>query len=335
MQTSFARGPFGTKFKGNTESYMAIYHLSVKTISRSAGRSATAAAAYRSGCLISDDRTGAVFDYRRKRGIESVDLVLPLCAPEWAFNRALLWNAAEISETRKNSTVAREFEIALPEELSADDRKRLALNFARELVARHGCAADVAIHAPSKNGDNRNHHAHILCSTRRLTTRGFREKTRELDNQKSREVDRWRQRFAELQNAYLQESGSNYIVDHRSLSKQGINRPPTTHNGTALTAILRRGGPSSVEKNREIEKVENVAYLAKLKNHSHEINTKIILLSTDLQSAIAELEQINANTLIDSIRSVSSLLEANHMTDLDNDELDDSNDESEQIYRPY
>ena len=202
MQTSFARGPSGTYSKAFLEFDMAIYHLSVKTISRAAGRSATAAAAYRSGCVIGDFRTGEIFDYRRKRGIDSADLVLPSNAPKWASDRSALWNAAETAETRTNSTVAREFEIALPEELSADERKRLALHFAREIVARHGCAADVAIHSPRKNGDHRNHHAHILCSTRRLTSQGFGEKTRELDERKSLEIVRWRKRFAEIQNAY-------------------------------------------------------------------------------------------------------------------------------------
>ena len=164
---------------------MAIYHLSVKTISRSAGRSATAAAAYRAGVEITDERTGEIHDYTRKGGVESAELVLPAGAPEWAADRAALWNAAEQAETRKNSTVAREFEIALPEELSPAERARLARDFARELVERHGCAADVCIHAPGKEGDNRNHHAHILLSTRRLGPEGFTEKTRELDDQKT------------------------------------------------------------------------------------------------------------------------------------------------------
>jgi len=186
---------------------VAIYHLSVKTISRSAGRSATAAAAYRAGVKITDERTGEIHDYTRKGGIEYTELVLPASAPELTTDRAALWNAAEQAETRKNSTVAREFEIALPSEFSPEERQRLAVDFAKEIVARHRCAADVAIHAPGKGGDNRNHHAHILCSTRRLTPEGFTEKTRELDERKSGEVDRWRERFAELQNERFQENG--------------------------------------------------------------------------------------------------------------------------------
>ncbi|HIF5740202.1 TPA: MobQ family relaxase, partial [Enterobacter kobei] len=160
---------------------MAIYHLSVKTISRSAGRSATAAAAYRAGAKVTDERTGEIHDYTKKSGVVSTNLILPSNAPDWAHDREQLWNAAEQAETRKNSTVAREFEVALPDELPPSERLRLSHDFARELVARHGCAADVAIHAPSKEGDDRNHHAHILLSTRRLGLEGFGEKTRELD----------------------------------------------------------------------------------------------------------------------------------------------------------
>ena len=127
---------------------MAIYHLSVKPISRSAGRSATAAAAYRAGVEIADERTGEVHDYRRKGGVESADIVLPDGAPEWATNRGALWNAAEKAEKRKDACVAREYEVALPAELSPAERRRLALDFAQEMANREGCAVDVAIHAP-------------------------------------------------------------------------------------------------------------------------------------------------------------------------------------------
>ena len=122
---------------------MASFHLAVKTISRSAGRSATAAAAYRAGVEITDERTGLVHDYTRKQGVEHNALVVPADAPAWANNRAALWNAAEQAETRKNSTVAREYEIALPAELSAEARRELALGLAREISERHGVAVDV------------------------------------------------------------------------------------------------------------------------------------------------------------------------------------------------
>ena len=226
---------------------MAIYHLSVKTISRSAGRSATAAAAYRAGVEITDERTGEIHDYRRKGGVESAAVILPDNAPEWARDRSQLWNAAEQAETRKNSTVAREFEIALPAELSPAERERLAHDFTRELVERHGMAADVAIHAPGKEGDNRNHHAHILLTTRRLTPDGLGEKTRELDSAKTGAaiVKEWRERFAQLQNERLREAGHTAQVDHRSHAERGAQAAPTQHLGPTATAIERRTGERS------------------------------------------------------------------------------------------
>lgn len=233
---------------------MATYHLSAKTISRSHGRSATAAAAYRSGARIIDERTGVLHDYQRRRGVEAAFLLLPASAPDWASDRARLWNAAEQAETRKNSTVAREFEIALPTELDAKQRQRLAADFARELVARHGCAADVAIHRPGRNGDQRNHHAHVLLTTRRLTAAGFTEKTRELDDLKTGEIGRWRARFAEVQNERLREAGVEARVDHRSLEAQAIDREATIHLGPAATALERRGVPTRLgESNRAVQ----------------------------------------------------------------------------------
>jgi ATP-dependent exoDNAse (exonuclease V) alpha subunit len=231
---------------------MAIYHLSVKTVSRSAGRTATAAAAYRSGCRIVDERTGEIHDYTRKRGIESTHLVLPEAAPAWASDRAAVWNAVERSERRINSTVAREFEVALPSELDAAGRQAVAHQLAQEIVARHGCIADVAIHRPSRAGDTRNHHAHILCSARRLTAAGFTEKTRELDEVKRGEVGRWRERFAELQNEIMQGAGVATQVDHRSLAAQGIDRMPTVHLGPSATNYERRTGEVS-RRRQELE----------------------------------------------------------------------------------
>ena len=245
---------------------MAIFHLSVKTISRSAGRSSTAAAAYRAGVEITDERTGEIHDYRRKAGVESAELFLPDGAPEWATDRAKLWNTAEQSEKRKNSTVAREFEVALPSELSADQRRKLAHDFARELVKRHGFAVDVAIHAPGKEGDTRNHHAHILCTTRKLTAEGFTEKTRELDDRATgaQEVTHWREQWAGLTNAALERAGHAVRVDHRSLEMQGIDREPAIHLGPSATAIERRGEVSEKTRNHQERQREAAGKVAAL-----------------------------------------------------------------------
>ena len=273
---------------------MAIYHLSVKTISRSAGRSATAAAAYRAGVEITDERTGEIHDYTRKGGVESAALILPDNAPEWARDRAQLWNAAEQAEKRKNSTVAREFEIALPSELSREQREKLAHDFARELVKRHGCAADVAIHAPGKEGDNRNHHAHILLSTRRLEADGFGEKTRELDDQKTGKVivTEWRERFAQLQNERLREAGHSVQVDHRSLEAQGIEREATRHLGPTATAIERRTGQPSHKRQQHnedaLERLQRAREAGELERQGKEAERSIIDLSGDLEAAKRE-----------------------------------------------
>lgn len=272
---------------------MAIFHLSVKTISRSAGRSATAAAAYRAGARITDERTGEIHDYTRKGGVESAELVLPASAPRWAADRAAVWNAAEQAETRKNSTVAREFEIALPEELSPAERQRLARDFAREIVEQHGCAADVAIHAPGKKGDNRNHHAHILLSTRRLGPEGFAAKTRELDDQKigPQIVTQWRERFASLQNERLREAGIKARVDHRTLEAQEIDREPTRHLGPAAAGYERRTG----EPSRKQQDFEDWLTWAKeageLERQGRQIDRDILDLSGELEAAKRERDR--------------------------------------------
>ena len=273
---------------------MAIFHLSVKTVSRSAGRSATAAAAYRAGVKITDERTGEIHDYTRKGGVESAAVILPDNAPEWARDRAQLWNAAEQAEKRKNSTVAREFEIALPAELSPEQREKLAHDFARELVKRHGCAADVAIHAPGKEGDNRNHHAHILLTTRRLEPDGFGEKTRELDDQKTGKVlvTEWRERFATLQNERLREAGHSVQVDHRSLEAQGIEREATRHLGPTATAIERRTGERSHKGQQHdqdaLERLQRAREAGELERQGKAADRSIIDLSGDLEAAKRE-----------------------------------------------
>lgn len=136
----------------------------MKTIKRSAGRSATAAAAYRVGERVECQREGRIHDYTRKRGIEETFILTPKDAPDWATDRSRLWNEVEASETRRNSVTAREWELAPPSEISAEDRSQITRDFAQELVGSYGVAVDVAIHAPHREGDQRNHHAHVLTS---------------------------------------------------------------------------------------------------------------------------------------------------------------------------
>ena len=276
---------------------MAIYHLSVKAISRSAGRSATAAAAYRAGCKIADERTGEIHDYTRKRGVESADLVLPDGAPEWASHRPRLWNAAELAEKRKDACVAREFEVALPFELSPAERRRLAVDFAKDMANREGCAVDVAIHAPGREGDNRNFHAHILRTTRKVEVDGLGAKldTEKAGRKRVDDLEAVRTLWANLTNERLRENGIEAQVDHRSLKAQGIEREPTKHLGPAASGYERRTGePSRKRQEFEREAAERLGRAkaaGELERQSREADRSILDLSGDLNAAKAERDR--------------------------------------------
>lgn len=221
---------------------MAIYHFSVKTVSRSQGRSAVAAVAYRSGKKLKDDYYGLSHDYRKKTGVEFSKIYLPKRADINLNSREYLWNMAEKTEKRKNSTVAREFEIAFPCELNKKQREAMLEDLCFQIVARHKVAVDASIHAPHKNEmDDRNYHAHILLSTRIATPKGLGKKTRELDQIYGDEIKAWRKRFAEITNHHLKQAGHQVTVDHRSLNEQGLSRRPHHHEGATTIALRRRG----------------------------------------------------------------------------------------------
>lgn len=199
-----------------------MYHCTIKKFSRGQGQSATAAAAYRAGAEIEDARTGEVHDYTRKSGVVSSHIVLPDKHPEWATDRSKLWSAAELAEKRKNSVVAREAELALPAELSESEREKLATDFAGHLVDKYRVAAEVCVHRPSRQGDQRNHHAHVLFTTRRMDQSGFTEKTRELDDKVEgpQQIESIRKDWEVFQNRFLERAGNEKRVDCRSLAAQ-------------------------------------------------------------------------------------------------------------------
>ena len=124
---------------------MAIYHCSTKTVNRSSGRTAVASSAYRAGEKLKDERTGLTHDFTRKDGVAHSEIISNL---DIEIDRGELWNLAEKTENRKDARTAREWVIALPDELDADQRKDLAKDFARSLVDRYGVIADLAIHEP-------------------------------------------------------------------------------------------------------------------------------------------------------------------------------------------
>ena len=248
------------------EHFLAIFHLSVKTVSRSTGRSAVAAAAYRAGERLTNEADGAAHDYGRRRGVTGRTLLVPdgagglatLAGAGWRAERERLWNAAEAAERRVNSTVAREYELALPAELDAAGRQALAVGFAREVVSRFGVAADVAVHAPSREGNERNHHAHILTTTRVVGAGGaLGAKTRELDDKKTgpAHVEALRELWAIQVNHALQRIEAAARVDHRSHARRGLDAVPSITMGAGATALERRaqrahdgrdGGPDAL-----------------------------------------------------------------------------------------
>ena len=255
------------------------YHCSVKPISRSAGRSVVAAAAYRLGDRLNDERYATVHDYTRRRGVEATFTVTPSNAPEWAHDPESLWNAAERSETRKNSTLAREVELALPSFLSPEDRQGIAEEFAEALVERYKVAVSVAIHEPGRKGDDRNYHAHILFTTREMTPDGLGKKTRTLDDMKTgpQEVTKLRELAAEIINKSLAAVNSDIRVDHRSFKERGVDREPTTHLGPAAMEMERRGEPTERgDINRQAEQ----------SNHEQAQNAELIAQRDALDKAI-------------------------------------------------
>ena len=149
---------------------MAIYHLEAKMVSRGAGRSAVAAAAYLSCSRMLNEYDGVQHDYTRKQGLGWRQVFLPATAPtEWQ-DRETLWNAVEETETAKDSRLAREFVAALPIELSREEQIQLLQDFIEKQFVADGMCVDAAIHDPYPPGHNP--HAHILLTVRPLDEHG-------------------------------------------------------------------------------------------------------------------------------------------------------------------
>lgn len=239
---------------------MAIFRMEISSVSRSAGRRATAAAAYRSGDRIRDERTGELFNQTRRRDVLHTEILLPTHFEgehvEWARNRGRLWNTAEHAEKRHNSRVAREYQVTLPAELDAVRRIALARAFAREIADRYRVAVDLAVHEPPAGGDPRNFHAHLLTTTREVTPAGLGAKAGiDMDQRERRrrgladhrqEYISLRERWATLTNDALREANIDARIDHRSLAAQGLDREPRPAIPLMHLKMEQRGVPSQV-----------------------------------------------------------------------------------------
>jgi len=238
---------------------MAIFHFQLNSLSRRGGRSATAAAAYRAGEQIRDERTGALHNHAARQDVRHKEIVLPAAVATtatWATQRGALWNAAEHAESRRDARTAREYVVALPAELNHEQRIGLAQAFARHIAERHRVAVDLAVHDPRSAGDARNFHAHLLATTREVHANGLGAKSvMELNGDERHrrglssgraEIVALRARWAQLTNEALAEAGLSARVDHRSLAAQGINREPQPRIPYVAIQMERRGIRSEV-----------------------------------------------------------------------------------------
>ena len=277
--------------------FIAIYHCSIKIISRGKGKSAVGAAAYRSGQKLTNEYDGLTHDYTRKGGVVHKEILLPEHAPQEYADRSTLWNAVEKVEKARNSQLAREIEISLPNELSRAENIELARRFVQQSFVDKGMCADICVHDPDK--EQQNIHAHIMLTIRPFNEDGtWGDKQRKeyiLDaagnkiydkkkrtykcrtvqttdwNDKTK-AEEWRAAWADFLNAELAAHGIAEKVDHRSFERQGKLEQPTIHMGVSATQMERKG----------------------IRTEKGDINRRIREQNAELHRLQAELERVNA-----------------------------------------
>ncbi|APR53671.1 Ti-type conjugative transfer relaxase TraA [Sphingomonas koreensis] len=218
---------------------MAIYHFSVKVISRAAGRSAVAAAAYRSASRLHDERLDRDHDFTNKSGVVHSEILLPENAPEQIANREKLWNAVEAAEKRKDAQLSREVEFAIPRELDQAEGIRLARDFIEREFVERGMIADINVHWDVGADGEPKPHAHVMLTLRNVDENGFGKKNR--DWNRTDLLEKWRERWAEHANKRLAELDIDARVDHRSLEAQGIELEPQHKIGPAAARMAEQG----------------------------------------------------------------------------------------------
>jgi len=289
-----------------------------KPVSRGQGHSATAAAAYRAGLRIEDERTGEVYDYTRKRGVDHAELVMPAGVDRWS-DRASFWNDVERANRRADSIVAREIQVNIPHELPLDTQRVLVREFAQSIADKYQVTVDTAIHKPHgrvKNlahpaaddhakADPRNVHAHLLISANHVSNAGVGKKCRDLDpiaQQRARtdnNAEPLREEWCDRCNAYLSrhysalgQSDGFVPLDHRSYKRQGIDKQPTKHLGRSAAAMERQGIRTRLgDINRSIRTAYELGVLERATN---KLDAKIIDTQTSLELILKECGQAAA-----------------------------------------
>ena len=301
---------------------MANYHLTIKIFSRGKTKSAVAAAAYRAAEKIKNERDGLIHDYTRKGGVVHTEIILPNHAPIEYADRSALWNAVEEIEKPKNAQLAREVEISLPVELTAEQNLTLAREFVKSTFVDKGMCADLCVH--DKNDGNP--HAHILLTMRPIEQDGSwgakSKKEYILDKNgerirlpsgeyKSRKInttdwneqskaEEWRSAWEFFQNSALERYGHSERVDHRSYERQGLDNLPTVHMGVAAAQMEQKGiSTARGNKNRNILKTKIEIELTK--KELAQTRTRIKKLKNTLYSMPLE----NPPTMLDMWNGIS------------------------------
>lgn len=295
---------------------MSLYHLSVKAVSRGDGRSAVAAAAYRAGEKLVCDFYNKEQDYTKKTGVEFTNIYAPPNTNPELLDRQTLWNTVEKVERRKDAVLAREFEIAFPSELNAEQRKQLLDELCQKLVEKYNVVVDAAIHAPhvESGSDARNFHAHIMFTTRAINEHGefaskkYRDFSRDNGTQT---VCDWREDFADLCNKHLELAGFDERVDHRSYADQNKDYlEPTVHEGPAVTAMRRKGIDTEISLNNDEIKLRNADAIERheqiikgldqeiivpqyINDQLNELENELQLTDTEERELLAELASLD------------------------------------------
>lgn len=298
---------------------MALYHLTVSQIRRSAGQSAIAAAAYRAGECLYSDYYGEYSDYTRKGGVICSEILLPPHAPLEYQDRATLWNTVEQVEKHKKAQLAYSFDIALQNELSMEENIALAREFVQRCLVDKGMVADFAVHAPDKeDGGIPNPHFHVMTTMRPINPDGTwgQKQRREyvLDDEGNRVLDRngkpmfnavpttdwgspetleeWREAWCRMVNEKFAKKGLDVRIDHRSYVRQGIDLIPTVHEGPTVRQMEAKGiRTDKGELNRWI-KATNRLTLEALESRLSAVSTEFDTLSDTMKAKSARMKEL-------------------------------------------
>lgn len=332
---------------------MAIYHCSIKIISRGKGKSAVAAAAYRAGEKLTNEFDGETHDYTHKGGVVHTEILLPDHAPAAFSDRAVLWNEVEKIEKAKNAQLAREIELALPRELTREQSISLVRGYVKRHFVAAGMCADICVHDTGGG----NPHAHVMLTMRPFEQSGEwgakQKKEYILDKDGNKIYDRkkrqykcksvpatdwndqtkaeeWRAAWAEICNQTLEKNGHTERIDHRSYERQGIEQIPTVHLGVAASVMEKRGIRTDRGGiNREIE-LTNIklrqlkARISKLQNwlNEEQANTEPPTLADYIQSILSRKAQAGKSGYSQSLYNLKdaakmlNFLQANNIMDM-------------------